>query len=154
MCMQELDNDLNAKEPKQGSDIIRKTLVTKLIAFVQLFALYVIIFGEMGPGGGFQGGVVLGASVIIYMLIFGLEKGREKMSRTLSDIFSSTGVMIYGGIGVLCLLAGGKYLEYGALPLGSPAIGNHYGIMGIEIGVGITVAATMIILFSEMAGRD
>ena len=45
-------------------------------------------------------------------------------------------------------------MQYSALPLGEPAVANHYGIMAVEIGIGITVAATMIILFCEMIGRD
>jgi len=143
----------NAKRENSYS-VIRETVGKKLIPFIQLFGIYVIAFGELGPGGGFQGGVILGASIITYILIFGLESGKKRLSTKINDLLSATGVLIYGGIGFLCLLAGGNYLEYAALPLGEPHVANHWGIMGIEIGVGITVAATMIILFCEMIGRD
>ncbi|MFA7148384.1 MAG: Na(+)/H(+) antiporter subunit B [Syntrophomonadaceae bacterium] len=152
MSEKEMADDLVTDE--QNSQIIRKTLVKKLIAFIQLYALYIIIFGELGPGGGFQGGVILGSSIIIYILIFGLEEGRKRISQKASDLFSSTGALIYGGVGLLAILFGGHFLQYSALPLGEPAVANHYGIMAVEIGIGITVAATMIILFCEMIGRD
>lgn len=125
-----------------------------LIPFIQLYALYVIAHGELGPGGGFQGGVILGASIILYVIAFGLEEGRKRISQKASDLLSSTGVLIYGGIGLLCIAAGGAYLQYAELPLGSPKLASHLGIYGIEIGVGITVAAVMITIFFETAGRS
>ncbi len=144
----------NGTEEEGYSDIIRRTLVKKLIAFVQLFALYIIIFGESGPGGGFQGGVILGSSIIIFILVFGLEEGRRRIRQKTSDLLGSTGALIYAGVGLLALFFGGNYLQYAALPLGDMATANHYGIMAVEIGIGITVAATMIILFCEMIGQD
>lgn len=140
------------KERAAGVHIIRRVIAKLLIPFIQLYALYVIAHGELGPGGGFQGGVILGASIILYAIVFGIEEGRKRISQKLSDLFTSVGVLIYGGIGLLCILAGGAYLEYGKLPLGSHA--SNLGIYGIEIGVGITVAAVMITIFFETARRD
>jgi multicomponent Na+:H+ antiporter subunit B len=137
-----------------NNNIIRKTIAGMLIPLIQLYALYVIAHGEGGPGGGFQGGVILGASVILFVLIYGVEAGRKRVKQAVSDFFCSAGVLLYGGIGVFCLLAGGNYLEYDMLPLGTPEHASHLGILGIEIGVGITVAAVMITLFFETARRD
>ena len=134
--------------------IVIKTITRALIPFIQLFALYVIAHGEISPGGGFQGGVILGASVILYVIAFGSFEGRRRITEKTGDLFSSLGVLIYAAIGVLCLLAGGAYLEYSALPLGSYKLANQLGMYGIEIGVGITVAAAMITIFFEMARHD
>lgn len=134
--------------------VIAKTIAKILIPFIQLFALYVIAHGESSPGGGFQGGVILGSSLILYMLVFGLEAGRRRIAEKTSDLLSSMGVLIYAGIGLLCLLVGGNYLEYDVLPLGTPQTASHLGILGIEIGVGIAVASVMTTLFIEIARRD
>ncbi len=134
--------------------IVIKTIVKALIPFIQLFALYVIAHGEISPGGGFQGGVILGASIILYVIAFGSFEGRKRISQKLNDSLNSIGVIIYATIGVICLLAGGAYLEYSKLPLGSYKIANQLGMYGIEIGVGITVAAVMITIFFEMARHD
>lgn len=142
------------KESSAGENIIRKVIARMLIPFIQLFGLYVIAHGELGPGGGFQGGVILGASMVLYIVAFGMKEGRERISRKTSDLLSSTGVLIYAGIGLLCLLAGGAYLEYDMLPLLKPKLASHLGMYGIEIGVGITVAAVMITIFLETARRD
>ena len=133
--------------------MIVQYVAKKLIPFIQLYGLYVIMHGEDGPGGGFQGGVILGTSVILFGLVFGLPSARRYISQAVSDTFSSVGVLLYAGIGVVTLLAGGAYLEYRVLPLGTPRDASHYGILGIEIGIGITVAAVMVVLFTEMARR-
>lgn len=133
--------------------VIRRTVAKLLIPFIQLLGLYVIAHGELGPGGGFQGGVILGASIIVYILVFGLDEGRKRIKEKTSDLLVSSGVLIYGGIGVLCLLAGGNYLQYNVL-LPDPKLASHLGILGVEIAIGITVAAVMITLFCETVRRD
>lgn len=142
------------RKPKMQEYIMRKVAARVAIPFIQIFGLYVIAHGDLGPGGGFQGGVILGASVILFVLAFGLDEARNRVKQWKTDVLASSGVLIYGGIGVLCILAGGKYLEYDMLPFSDPILASHLGIMGIEIGVGITVAAVMITLFIETARRD
>lgn len=139
---------------RMKENIMRKVTAKLLIPTIQLYALYVIAHGELGPGGGFQGGVILGASVILFILAFGLDEGVKRVRQVKTDLLASTGVLIYAGIGVLCLLFGGKYLQYNALPLADPKLASQLGIIGIEIGVGITVAAIMITIFIETARRD
>ncbi len=134
--------------------IIVRTVSKFFTPFIQLYAFYVIAHGDLGPGGGFQGGVILGASIILYVIAFGMDEGRKRISQKISDIFISTGVLIYAGIGLLCILAGGAYLEYAELPLGSHHLASHLGIYGIEIGVGITVAFVMITIFFETAKKE
>lgn len=139
------------KAPIIKEQIIVRTVTKFFCPFIQLYALYVIAHGDLGPGGGFQGGVILAASIILYAITFGLDEGRRMIRQKTSDIFMSTGVLIYAGIGLLCIFAGGAYLEYAELPLGSHHLASHLGIYGIEIGVGITVAFVMVTIFFETA---
>ena len=135
------------------SNVIRRTVAKILIPFIQLFGCYVIAHGEVGPGGGFQGGVILGASVIVYILVFGLEEGRKWIKQKTSDLLVVGGALLYGGIGILCLVLGGNYLQYNVL-LPDPKLASHLGIIGIEVGIGISVAAVMITLICETVRRD
>ena len=134
--------------------IIIRTVSRILIPFIQLFALYVIAHGDLSPGGGFQGGVIIGSSIILYVIVFGIEEGRRRMPEKINDVLNSTGVLIYAGVGVLCLVSGGAYLHYSKLPLGSEHTASHLGIYGIEIGVAITVSAVMMTIFFETAGKN
>lgn len=135
------------------SNVIRRTIARLFIPFIQLYGLYVIVHGDSGPGGGFQGGVILGASIILYALAFGLVEARKRITKKARDILSSTGVLLYAGVGLLCVFAGGKYLEYDVLPIDGPHFASHMGIFAIEAGVGITVAAVMVTIFIETADR-
>ena len=63
------------------------------------------------------------------------------------------GVLLYIGVGVAALALGGNFLDYGALDHHDPAHGQHLGILLIELGVGLTVAAVLISIFFAFAGR-
>lgn len=129
-------------------------VVTKLlIPFVLLFALYVQFHGDYGPGGGFQAGVIFAAGFVVYGLIFGLAEVRRVAPARVVEVFIAAGLLIFAGTGVVTMLKGGNFLEYGALNPAHPAEGQHLGILIIELGVGITVAAVMIAIYSAFAGR-
>jgi len=132
--------------------IIITTLCKLLIPVIQLYGLYVIMHGHSSPGGGFQGGVILGASFILLVISHGLDEVKKRMSEKLNTIFCSLGLLIYAGLGVLALIFGGNYLDYGHLPIPvTIAEARYLGILGIEIGVGITVMAVMISIFLDIS---
>jgi len=132
--------------------IIITTLCKLLIPVIQLYGLYVIMHGHSSPGGGFQGGVILGASFILLVISHGLDEVKKRMSEKLNTIFCSFGLLIYAGLGVLALIFGGNYLDYGHLPIPvTIAEARYLGILGIEIGVGITVMAVMISIFLDIS---
>jgi multicomponent Na+:H+ antiporter subunit B len=135
-------------------DVIIRTVARILIPFIQLYALYVIMHGHHSPGGGFQGGVILGASFILYLLTHGLEETKIRMSEIKAGLFSSFGLLIYSGIGLLCLILGSNYLDYGKLSTilkVMPAQARSLGILGVEIGVGIAVMAVMFSIFFDIS---
>lgn len=138
-------------------DVIIQTVCRLLIPFIQVFGLYVIAHGHSSPGGGFQGGVILGASFILLCLSHDLQELRKRMPLKTILLFCSLGVMIYAGIGFLCLLLGGAYLDYGKLHLLFPVNeiqSRSLGIFGIEVGVGITVMAVMVSIFLNLAAPE
>ena len=59
---------------------------------------------------------------------------------------------VFIALSVATLLLGGNYLEYGVLA-SSQVAGQHLGILVIELGVGITVMAVMLIMFFAFAER-
>ncbi len=136
----------------QESVIIR-TVVRIMVPFIEIFALYVIMHGSSGPGGGFQGGVIFGAGIILFTMIYGIKEGKQRMSDKLSRILSSTGLSIYAGTGLLCMVFGGMFLQYNVVPLLSldPAKVSAILIDVVEIGIGITVLVIMISLFFDIS---
>ncbi|MCK5679325.1 Na(+)/H(+) antiporter subunit B [bacterium] len=138
----------------ESDNLIVRTVVRVFTPFIQIYGLYVIAHGHYSPGGGFQGGVILAASVILLALSFGLKNTLAKFTEKLTVMLCSTGVFIYGGIGLLCLLLGSNYLDYKALDtflkVGTPQA-RSLGILGVEVGVGIAVMACMISIFYDIA---
>ncbi|WP_420616746.1 Na(+)/H(+) antiporter subunit B [Candidatus Palauibacter sp.] len=124
-----------------------------LLPYVLLFALYVQFHGDYGPGGGFQAGVIFAAGFVLYGLIFGLTAVRRVAPARMIELVIATGVLVYAGTGVAAMLMGGNFLDYDALNPAHPSTGQHYGILVVELGVGMTVAAVMIAIYSTFAGR-
>lgn len=123
-----------------------------LIPPIMLFALYVQFHGEYSPGGGFQAGVIFASAIILHAMLFGVETTRKAVSMPLVKVLAAVGVLIYGCVGVVSMLNGGRYLEYNVLAE-DPIAGQHLGIIVIELGVGITVATAMIVIFLTFARR-
>ena len=136
---------------------MRTNLILHVIAkfvspLIILFALYVQFHGDFGPGGGFQAGVIFSAALILYALVFGLDAAERIIPARWLHKLAALGVVIYAGVGVASLLLGGNYLDYTYVGSNQLA-GQHLGILLVELGVGITVASVMLILFFAFAGR-
>jgi multicomponent Na+:H+ antiporter subunit B len=132
--------------------LIPRVVAKLTIPGILLFALYVQFHGDYGPGGGFQAGVIFGAGFILYGLVFGLAEAKKVARPAVVEIIVALGILLYAGVGVVAMLKGGNFLDYGAL-LHDAKHGQHVGILLIELGVGITVASVMILIFFSFAGR-
>ena len=124
-----------------------------LIPYILLFALYVQFHGDYGPGGGFQAGVIFAAGIILYALTFGLRESMQLVSPELIRVLAAIGVLLYGGTGITSLFLGGNFLNYSVLAH-DPLHGQHYGIIIIELGVGITVAAVILSIYYAFMSRS
>jgi len=130
-------------------------VVSKMsIPFILLFGLYVITHGELGPGGGFQGGVVIACAFILYALIFGRPALYRVLPPPVIDLLTGLGVLVYSGTGAACLLLGGKFLDYSMLDTASPGEGEALGMTLVEYGVGITVSMVMLNIFNQLAEEE
>ena len=133
--------------------IVLKVAAKLLLPFILLFALYVQFHGDFGPGGGFQAGVIFGAGIILYALVFGAGHARAVVPPGAVRATAALGVLLYTGVGVASLLLGANFLDYDVLAA-DPVAGQHLGILLVELGVGLTVTAVMILLFYAFAGVE
>ena len=124
-----------------------------LIPVILLFALYVQWHGDFGPGGGFQAGVIFASGFILYALIFDIDTARTIIPARTTRLFLVFGVLLYTGVGVAGLFLGGNFLDYSVLAT-NPVSGQHLGILLVEFGVGLTVAAAMISIFFTFAHQE
>ena len=131
---------------------ILRVVAKLLMPFVLLFALYVQFHGDFGPGGGFQAGVIFGAAFILYALIYGIDAARQVAPPGAIRWMIALGLLLFIGVGYVSLFLGANYLDYNVLAH-DPVHGQHLGILLVEFGVGVTVAATMMTIFFAFAGR-
>lgn len=132
--------------------IILRIAAKFLIGPILLFALYVQFHGDYGPGGGFQAGVIFAAGVILYALVFGLDRARAAIPTRVVTWCGTLGVLIFAGVGVAAMFMGGNFLDYGVL-LHDAEHAQHIGILLVEAGVLVTVFGVMVTLFHSFAGR-
>ncbi|MGQ9646993.1 MAG: MnhB domain-containing protein [Thermodesulfobacteriota bacterium] len=139
-------------------DVIVETVSRVMVPFIQLFALYVIIHGAGGPGGGFQGGVLFASSFILYVVAFDLAGGRKRFPESANTILSSLGLYVYAGIGLLAIifsLGAAQYLNYGFIPFTSHFEENRaLGMDFVEMGIGITVMAVIASIFFDLVQKE
>lgn len=133
--------------------VILRVISKFLIPLIALYAFYVQFHGDFGPGGGFQAGVILAASVILYALIFGLDAAKKAVPPSWVRIGMTLGVLVYGGTGVVSWLLGAEFLNYSVLAH-DPAHGQHYGILLVEFGVLLAVANVMLAIFYAFGSRQ
>lgn len=140
---------------ERHDSVIVTTFVKALTPLAQLFALYVLAHGHYSPGGGFQGGVILAASYVLLALALGRESLERRVNERVCIAVGAAGVLLYAATGLAPLVAGGNFLDYSHLPLPvSPVRARYFGILFVETGVMVAVAATMVSLFCRLAERE
>ena len=123
-----------------------------LIPLIMLFALYVQFHGDYSPGGGFQAGVLFAAAWILFVLIYGLDAGLDVVPERAMFVLSACGALLYAFIGVLGVVLGGHFLDFSVL-LDDPQKAQQAGIILVELGVGITVATVVMLIFTMFVKR-
>lgn len=142
----------NAEENGLSEHKVLQVVAKLIIPLILVFALYVQFHGDFGPGGGFQAGVIAAAALILYSLVFGIRNAFKVVSPSILKWLTPFGVLLYAGVGVLCMVMGGQFLDYNVLA-SDPLSGQHYGIIAIELGVGITVFAVMLNIFYAFSSQ-
>ena len=126
--------------------MILRVIGKLLIPFILVFAFYVQLHGDYGPGGGFQAGAIVAAAMIFYAMIYGLSTARRVLPDWLVEAMIAAGVLLYLAVGFAGLYVGGNFLDYFVLD-SDPVVGQHRGIFWIELGVAITVCSVLLKIF-------
>jgi len=130
---------------------VLKIVVSFIIPYLILYAIYIQLNGEVSPGGGFQAGVIFASGIIAFDLINGTKITYEFFSEKALIICGIFGVLIYASTGLVSFLFDDNYLNYNSIAktpwINTPLTGQHIGIFFIEIGVGLTVSSIMCLIY-------
>lgn len=134
------DND-RLYEPK--NDVILQTATKFLMPLICIFGIYVILCGHLGPGGGFSGGAIIGAGLILYLNAFGFKATERFFTVKTYKIMSVGALGCYALAKSYSFYTGANHIE-SIIPLGTPgAIISSGLILILNICVGIVVSGTM-----------
>lgn len=128
-------------EPK--NDAILQKVAFVLVPMIMIFGIYVILNGHLSPGGGFSGGAIIGAGLILYLNAFGFAKTERFFTEKTYKWICFCALTFYCLAKSYSFYTGANHLESG-IPLGTPgAIISSGLILPLNICVGLVVACTM-----------
>ncbi len=143
----------------RGMTLIVKTTASLLIGFVVLFGAYIILTGHLSPGGGFAGGVILAAGLLLIVLAFGADPLRKGLGHNFALVWESLGAVGFLAVALLGFIAGTFFAHFiphltgfGLLTGGSIVLSNI--AIGIKVGAGLFGAFLMLAAFRASESAD
>jgi multicomponent Na+:H+ antiporter subunit B len=111
-----------------------------MVPLTAVYGVYVVLHAQLTPGGGFQGGVIIFAALLLIYLGDGYAAWRRLVRSFHLDLAEALGAGIYAVAGLAPLVLGAQYLQ-NVLPLGQVGSILSGGLIPIvNLGVGIAVA--------------
>lgn len=158
--LKEDDDEHHKRGIVMHKDNILRYVASILIPIIFVFGIYVVLNGHLSPGGGFSGGAILGAGLILFNLAFGDEVAHRFFKLKTFKTISAIALLGYAGVKCYSFLMGGMHVLsedthlwhdpisefFHSLPVGSIASGGY--ILILNICVGAVVACTMYGLYS------
>lgn len=128
-------------EPK--NDVILQLVATFLVPIIIIFGIYIILNGHLGPGGGFSGGAVIGAGLVLYLNAFGFAKTERFFTEKTYKWVCFFSLSFYCLAKSYSFYTGANHL-HSVIPKGTPgAILSSGLILPLNIAVGLVVACTI-----------
>lgn len=129
------------QESKSAFDVTSRLVIPILV----IYAVYVLLHGEISLGGGFQAGALLACAYLLDRITPGKGMYLPRLRTESTLLLGGAGTFLYALTGMLCMIGGGNFLEYGHLPLPQEGTELHsIGILMIEAGVTVCVMAVII----------
>ena len=133
-----------------GMTLIVRTTSRLLFPFIFLFGVYIVLHGHLTPGGGFPGGVIIAASVVMLILAYGIEQAQRRVSilqAEMLDVIGSVTIAVIGLVGIFLQV----YFLQNVFPLGGfEHLFSGGDLAPLYIGVGVKVTAGILLIFYAM----
>ena len=154
LLMEESDARRRRAERREEAllDLSRDPIVRQIVRFlvptILLFGIYIMLNGHLSPGGGFSGGAIVGAALILHSLGYGFERTERLFSEKVYAAIKVSALLLYALLMGYFFFTGANGLN-AHIPLGTPGDILSAGfILPINIAVGFEVACTMYGLYS------
>jgi multicomponent Na+:H+ antiporter subunit B len=149
-------DDEEERRPERGGEKVLET--TRLFGYLFLpltlvVGLLTVAHGALTPGGGFQGGVVLGTGIHL-LYVAGSYRSLEKVRPLpVFDYGEALGTGVFACYGVATALASGAFLA-NALPLGSfGELFSSGSVLLLSCAVGVEIASGVVVLLASFLNQ-
>lgn len=133
-----------------GMSLIVRTISRLIFPFLLLFGIYVILHGHLTPGGGFPGGVIVAAAMVLFILAYGIEPLLKRLTVVRAEVLESLGACGIVLIGILGIIVGSAFLQ-NVFPTGEMGRLFSAGELPLlYLSVGIKVTAAIALIFFAM----
>ncbi len=148
----EAECDDRMYEPK--NDLILQHQANFLVPMILLFGIYGIMNGHISPGGGFSGGAIMGAGLILYLNAFGFKKTERFFTFTTFRIVSVMALSFYAVSKAYSFFTGANHLPSFITP-GTPGMLFSAGLIPyLNLAVGMVVCCTMYAFYTLFRKGD
>lgn len=138
-----IEAEMNDRLYEPKNDLILQKVAFFLVPFLMIFGIYIILNGHLSPGGGFSGGAVIGAGLILYLNAFGFKKTERFFTQKTFKTVTFCALTFYCLAKSYSFFTGANHIE-SHIPLGKAgAIISSGLILPLNICVGMVVACTM-----------
>lgn len=142
------------KEETFKRNPILAVMTAVMFPIILMFGIVIILNGHLSPGGGFSGGAIIGAGLILYANAYGFEKLEKFFTARTFKLVVFIALLFYGLAKSYSFYTGANHLE-NIIPKGTPgAILSSGLILPLNICVGIVVACTMYGFYSLFKRGD
>lgn len=146
--LREQRRPLSHRPVSSESDAVR-VLTTALIGITVTFGLYVVTHGQVSPGGGFQGGIVLASTPLLVYLAASPERFMRIAPLPLVERAEAGGALAFIAIGLIGLIVTGSFLD-NVFPLGpmQSKVDSSGMILLLSLATGLEVSGGFIFLLT------
>jgi multicomponent Na+:H+ antiporter subunit A len=136
------------------SSLILQTAARALVHTIVVFSLFLLFAGHNNPGGGFIGGLVAAAALVLRYVVGGAEDARKVMPLTAEQILGAGGVLAVGA-GLAGPVAGAGFLEQVSLDLALPVFGEVHvtSVLVFDIGVYLIVVGVVFAILQSLGAE-
>lgn len=148
------DHERRAVQPRPS--VILNTVLDMVFRTALLFSFFLLFAGHNAPGGGFIGGLVASAGLVLRYVAGGAPE-LERVVRMHETTLLGTGLVIATATGMVGWLLGGAFLYSGKLEVDVAVLGTLKATSALPFDLGVylvVIGLTLALLRSLGAAAD
>ena len=133
----------------ERKNVVQRSGVDMIMPMGLVYICYIILHGHLSPGGGFQGGVLISAVVVLLVLAYGYETAAMTISFSLVHHAEGLASTVYVALAFLGIAVGAQFCQnvlYASGRLGEIYSAGTIFWMNLTVGVKVFTGVASVAL--------